>query len=77
MIDRIALSQFIRLDDGFMRRATRRSVAHRDGRRLGPAMSRPRCARGKLDPSARAETPDRRFDALTGSPAATRSCQRA
>ena len=84
MIDAGAhLSQFIRLDDGFMRRCDAPQLLRdRDGRRLGRGqISRPLRARPQAPtPSARAETPDRRYAALTrlagGDPALQRSVKR-
>ncbi len=78
------LSQFIRLDDGFMRRCDApQQLRDRDGRRLGrghvarPLRARPPAA----TPSARAaDGPDRRYAALTrlagGDPALQRSVKR-
>ena len=77
------LSQFIRLDDGFMRRCDAPQLLRdRDGKRLGRGhISRPLRARSQAPaPLARAETPDRRYAALTrlagGDPVLQRSVKR-
>jgi transcriptional regulator of acetoin/glycerol metabolism len=77
------LSQFILLDDGFMRRCDAPQLLRdRDGQRLGRGhISRSQRARPPAPmPSARAEAPDRRYAALAGlaggDPALQRSVKR-